>query len=177
LANVTASEAVKQPGNRPMTRTPTSIPVSPSDEPAEFDRRKVIAGLAALIACPNQAFAVPDQSWTLATQIVAGTRVSDPTVLTLAVKAIETEFGADIVTKLLDAVLARDAANIAAPFPDPAVEAAARRFVEVVYTGEFAVGSTLGFHQALAWQVLPFTKPPSICGPGFGWWTNPPEDR
>jgi hypothetical protein len=146
-------------------------------EPAGFDRRAIVAGLAALVACPNQAFAMPDRSWAMATQIVAGTRVADPTVLTLAVQAIETEFGAATVTKLLDAVLTRDAANIVEPFPEPAVEAAARRFVEIVYTGEFATGSTLGFHQALAWQVLPFTKPPSVCGPGFGWWTNPPDDR
>jgi hypothetical protein len=160
-----------------MTRSPTQSSVSSSDGPAGLDRRTVVAGLAALVACPNQAFAAQDRSWALATQIVAGTRVSDPTMLTLAVQAIETQFGANTVMELYDAVLARDAANIAAPFPDAAVEAAARRFVEVVYTGEIATGSALGFHQALAWQVLPFTKPPSVCGPGFGWWTNPPEDR
>ena len=155
-------------------------PDSPTDlrkGSADFDRRAVLFALGGLIACPNQALAAADRSWTLATQIVAGARIADPTVLDLAIKALEAEFGAPVVEKLRDAVLARDAANIVDPFPDSAVEAAARRFVEIVYTGEIAAGSTLGFHQALAWQVLPFAKPPSVCGPGFGWWTNPPDDR
>jgi hypothetical protein len=159
--------------------TPTA-PVSPMDlhkGSIDFDRRAVLLGLAGLIVCPNQSLAAAGRSWTLATQIVAGTQVADPTVLNLAVRAIEAEFGAASVEKLLDALLARDAANIVDPFPEPTVEAAARRFVEVVYTGEITTGSTLGFHQALAWQVLPFAKPPSVCGPGFGWWTNPPDDR
>ena len=56
-------------------------------------------------------------------------------------------------------------------------EAAARRFVEIVYTGETSADSAVGFHQALAWQVLKFTKPPSVCGNGFGWWTNRPDER
>jgi hypothetical protein len=148
-----------------------------SAEPPRLDRRAVLAGLAALITCPGLARAAASSSWTLATQIVTGTRVADPTVLTLAFQAIEAKFGASTIEKLLDAVLTRDAANIVEPFADPAVEAAARWFVEIVYTGEIEPGVTLGFHQALAWQVLPFTKPPSICGPGFGWWTNPPGDR
>ena len=156
--------------------TPTS-PIGTSANSADLHRRAVLLGLAGLIACPNQSPAAADRSWTLATQIVAGARVTDPTVLKLALQAIEAEFGAAGVEKLLDAVLARDAANIIEPFPDPAVETAARRYVEIIYTGEVIAGSALGFHQALAWQVLPFAKPPSVCGPGFGWWTKPPDDR
>jgi hypothetical protein len=158
-------------------RPVTASPVDPSDQGIGPDRRAILVGLAALIASPTRVFATPDGPWTLATQIVTGTRVVDPTMLGLAVAAVESSFGTATVDKLLDAVLARDAANIVEPFADPEVEAAARRFVEIVYTGEIAVGSALGFHQALAWQVLSFAKPPSICGPGFGWWTNPPDDR
>jgi hypothetical protein len=155
----------------------TALPVDPSDERTGPDRRAILAGLAALIVSPARAFAAPEGRWALATQIIAGTRVTDPTVLKLALAAIETSFGTATVDKLLDSVLARDAANILEPFADSEVEAAARRFVEIVYTGEITAGSALGFHQALAWQVLSFAKPPSICGPGFGWWTNPPGDR
>jgi hypothetical protein len=142
-----------------------------------LDRRAVLTGLAALVAYPSGVLAESIDPWALATQIVAGTRVADPTVLRLAVKAIEAELGEATLDRLLDAVLARDAASIVEPFADPAVEAAVRRFVEIVYTGEIETGTTAGFHQALAWQVLTFTKPPSICGSGFGWWTNPPDDR
>jgi hypothetical protein len=155
----------------------TTLPVDANGERTGPDRRAILAGLAALIVSPARVFAAPDGPWTLATQIVAGARVADPTVLKLAVAAIETSFGTATLDKLLDSVLARDAANILEPFADPEVEAAARRFVEIVYTGEIAAGSALGFHQALAWQVLSFAKPPSICGPGFGWWTNPPDNR
>ncbi len=145
--------------------------------PAGLSRRAVLAGLAALLSLPGKALAAPTTSWTVATQIIAGTRVADPTVLALAVNAIASEFSEATTEDLLRAVLARDAANIAEPFTDPAVEAAARRFVEIVYTGAIGASATPGFHQALAWQVLPFTKPPSICGKGFGWWTHPPDER
>lgn len=145
------------------------------------DRRRLLLGFAAvaglstlpLAALSGPAAAAAD-SWTLATQIVAGTRLGDPTVLALVIEALEAEVGAAMVERLRTAVLARDAADIVDPFEDPAVEAAARRFVEMVYTGAFAAGATPAFHQALAWKVLPFTKAPSVCGPGFGWWTNPP---
>ena len=110
----------------------------------------------------------------MATQIIAGTRVADATLLTLAIQTLEAEVGKAAVDKLLTAILGRDADSIAQPFADQETEAAARRFVEIVYTGQFGANDMTGFHQALAWQVLPFAKPPSICGPGFGWWTQPP---
>lgn len=154
------------------------LPGSPDpSEPVAIapDRRAVVAGLAALLTLPGTSFAATGRSWPLATQIIAGTRVADPNVLEMAVTALESEVGADVVSRLHAAILKRDAADIVEPFADDAVEAAARRFVEMIYTGEITPGSTVGFHQALAWQVLPFTKPPSVCGPDMGWWTNPPD--
>jgi len=152
-----------------------------AEEITGLDRRTVLAGLAAWaatsVAMPGTASAASKNMWTTATQIIAGARVNDATFLQLAIDAIESEFGAATVEQLLDAVLARDAANIVEPFPDANVEAAARRFVEIVYTGETSADSAVGFHQALAWQVLKFTKPPSVCGNGFGWWTNRPDER
>jgi hypothetical protein len=144
------------------------------------DRRSVTAGLVALLAIPGAtvsgpAIAATGDSWTMATQIIAGARLADPNVLDLAVKALEGEVGADVVRRLYFAILERDAASIVDPFEDEKVEAAARRFVEMIYTGEIAPGTIAAFHQALAWQVLPFTKPPSVCGPGMGWWTDPPQ--
>jgi hypothetical protein len=144
----------------------------------EPDRRSVLAGLMALLAAPQAAVAASPQSWEIGTQILAGARVRDPSFLAMALQALAEEVGEPIVDRVLDAVLSRDAANIGKPFPDGAVEAAARRFVDIVYTGEVPTPGgvkALGFHQALAWQVLHFTKPPSVCGPGFGWWTDPPD--
>lgn len=157
----------------------TRLPGSPDTSDGAVDRRSVIAGLASLLAIPAAglpgiAGASTPGSWALATQVVAGTRVADPNVLAMAVEALEAEVGRDVVARLHAAILARDAADIVEPFEDAGIEGAARRFVEMVYTGSFAHGSTVGFHQALAWQVLPFTKPPSICGPGMGWWHEPP---
>jgi hypothetical protein len=145
------------------------------------DRRSVAAGLAALLAVPGSALLsgpamAARGNWTIATQIVAGTRLADPNVLEMAVAALEKEVGADVVARLYQAILARDAASIVEPFADKDVESAARRFFEMIYTGEIEPGTTAAFHQALAWQVLPFTKPPSICGPDMGWWTYPPDE-
>lgn len=144
------------------------------------DRRSVVAALAGLLIAPGAlaADAMPAAatgSWTLATQIIAGTRLADPNVLALAVEALEAEVGRDVVARLHTAILARNAADIVEPFAEAEVESAARRFVEMVYTGALTPGRTVGFHQALAWQVLPFTKPPSVCGPDMGWWHDPPR--
>lgn len=165
-----------EPVAREMVAPPAGIPAGP-------DRRRVLAGLAAFAAAPaallSPAAAAVPPDWTLATQILAGTRPRDPTLTGLAVEALTREAGAGTVERLVAAVLARDADDIAAPFADPAVEAAARRFVEMVYTGALAgadgTTTAVGFHQALAWQVLRFTKPPSVCGPGFGWWADAPD--
>lgn len=143
-------------------------------------RREVLAGLAAVLAAPGGGAFAQAGSWELGIQILAGTRPRDPTLLTLAIEGLAAERGRPVVDRLLDAVLRRDAADITEPFADAAVEAAARRLVEIVYTGEIPSGAAgrtpaTGFHQALAWQVLPFTKAPSVCGPGFGWWTHPPD--
>ncbi len=47
------------------------------------------------------------------------------------------------------------------------------------YSGEIKAADSHSdafyYHQALTWQVLDFAKPPSICGPGFGWWTAKPD--
>ncbi len=146
-----------------------------------MDRRQVLAGLAALVAGAATAAAPAlgaARSWDVGMQILAGARLRDPTLLQLALEGLAREVGAGTVDRLLEAVLARDAQNIEAPFADPAIEDAARKFVAIVYTGEIPTGNgapAIGFHQALAWQVLHFTKAPSVCGPGMGWWTNPPD--
>jgi|GEM_PF-1778810 len=171
-------------GTVPRTMIGGKMRLPGSPDPSEtkaggLDRRTVVAGLAGLLAVPGtmvpgNAFASGTESWAMATQIVAGTRLADPHVLALAVDALEKEVGADVVGRLYAAIIDRDASNIVEPFEDPDVETAARRFVEMIYTGEITPGTTVAFHQALAWQVLPFTKPPSVCGPDMGWWTDPP---
>jgi hypothetical protein len=155
-----------------------------TDEPltsgAGPDRRAVLvalAGLASLPAFPASVMAATD--WSLAVQVLAGTGMRDATLMAIALAALTRDAGADVVARLHRAVLTRDADDIVRPFDDPAVEAAARSLVAMLYTGEIADAdgtvTAIGFHQALAWEVLAFTKAPSVCGPGFGWWADPPE--
>jgi hypothetical protein len=152
-------------------------PHQPIDNGTSLDRRSLLLGLAAAVVAPVSAFAARD-GWEVGMQILAGTRLRDPNVLALVIGALERESGADTVKRLIAAVLKRDAGNIVDPFDDPAVESTARRFVEMAYTGEIPQAdgrvAAIGFHQALAWQVLGFTKPPGVCGPGFGWWNQRP---
>ena len=169
------------PDTRPDSIDPDSIDRTDTDFDVPIDRRKLLAGFAALLAAPG-ALAMPNagvaagSDWALVTQIIAGTRMTDPNVLSLAIDALDREVGADTVNRLHQAIVKRDAASITDPFEEEDIEQAARRFVEMVYTGELTEGDTVAFHQALAWKVLRFTKAPSVCGPGMGWWTNPPED-
>jgi hypothetical protein len=144
------------------------------------DRRAVLAALAGLASLPAfPAAAATATDWSLAVQILAGTGMRDPILLEIALAALSRQVGADVVARLHRAVIARDADDIVRPFEDPAVEAAARGLVAMLYTGEIADAdgtvTAIGFHQALAWEVLAFAKAPSVCGPGFGWWADAPE--
>ena len=152
---------------------------TPSGDPGP-DRRAVLAALAGLASLPAfPAAAATAADWSLAVQILAGTGMRDPTLMDLALSALSRQAGADVVARLHRAVLERDADDIVRPFEDAAVEAAARSLVAMLYTGEIAGAdgtiTAIGFHQALAWEVLAFTKAPSVCGPGFGWWADAPE--
>jgi hypothetical protein len=158
----------------------SGITEPPPDGGTGPDRRGVLAALAGLATLPAfPAFATPSARWPLAVQILAGTGMRDEAVMTLALDALARSAGADVVARLHRAVLGRDADDIARPFDDPAVEAAARALVGMLYTGEIADAdgtvTAIGFHQALAWEVLSFTKAPSLCGAGFGWWADAPE--
>ena len=151
----------------------------PNTNDAGLHRRGLLLVLAAAVATPGLGLAAgTDRSWATGTLILAGTRPRNPDFLAAALDAFQGEFGAETAGHLLDAVLQRDAAGITDPFDDPRLEDAARRLVEILYTGDLPSGSgadvAAGFQQALAWQVLGFTKPPSICGPEFGWWNAPP---
>jgi hypothetical protein len=155
--------------------------IGEDSSPYGMDRRTLLAGLVALVTGsvtgPATALGAV-RSWDVGMQILAGARLRDPTLLELALEGLAREVGAGTVDRLLEAVLERDAQNIEAPFDDPAIESAARKFVAIVYTGEIPTADgapAIGFHQALAWQVLHFTKAPSVCGPGMGWWTDPPD--
>jgi hypothetical protein len=158
-------------------RVPT--PDACSGVRARPDRRSVLVALAAFGALPVLPAFASAPSWTLAVQVLAGTRMRDETVLALALEALNRSAGEAVVARLHRALLARDADDIVAPFADAEVEAAARSLVAMLYTGEIpdADGTVraIAFHQALGWEVLPFTKAPSLCGPGFGWWAEPPD--
>ncbi len=113
----------------------------------------------------------------LAAQILNGATPEPIEIIDRFYQSIAEEFSEDVLDRLIEAILARDAGNIDVPFEDAEIDAAAQRMLEIFYTGEVTVGGqkqTLYFHQALAWHVLRFTKPPSICGPGFGWWADEP---
>ena len=157
-----------------------TVPEAPNTDRANLDRRTLLLALATAIAAPGFALAAgTDRSWVIGTQILAGTRPRNPDFLAAALDAFQGVFGAEASDRLLDAVLQRDAARITEPFDDQRLEEAARYLVGILYTGDFPSGRgadvPLGFQQALAWQVLGFTKAPSVCGPGFGSWNAPPS--
>jgi len=154
---------------------------TPNTNQVDLDRRSLLVALAAAIALPGSGLAAgTDRSWAIGTVILAGTRPRNLDFLTAALEVFQGEFGAATANRLRGAVLQRDAASIVDLFEDPVLETAARHLVEILYTGDLPSGQGAetadGFQQSVAWQVLGFTKPPSICGPGFGWWSAPPNE-
>ena len=96
-----------------------------------------------------------------------------PEILAAAARASLTgAFGADTVTALVRAVAVWDGAGA---LPD-AVEAAARRLLVILYTGEPGTGGQRGdapfYPWALAWQSLDFARAPGVCGGAFGSWSH-----
>ncbi|MEZ5863729.1 MAG: hypothetical protein R3D25_06520 [Geminicoccaceae bacterium] len=157
-------------------------------DPGGLDRRRFVAALALvggmapaslLSAGPAAARRLSgDARSLLAAQILNGALPEPIAVVDACYDSLAAELGGDILDALIEAILERDAASIDEPFERPEIEAAARRLLEIFYTGEVVAADGSRdvpfFHQALAWHVLGFTKPPGICGPGFGWWADKP---
>ncbi len=156
-------------------------------EPRGLDRRRFVAALA-LVGGAAPASLLPagvaarrldgDARNILAAQILNGALPEPIEIVDACYTSLATELGQDTLDALIAAILERDAASIDEPFERPEIEAAARRLLEIFYTGETTATDGSSdvpyFHQALAWHVLGFTKPPGICGPGFGWWADKP---
>ena len=149
----------------------------------DLSRRRALQALAVLLCTPASlrlaaADALSNRKL-LATQILNGLTPTTLSVIDQLFSALEQELGQETVAQLIAAVLERDAANISQPFDDTSTEQAAQRALEMFYSGEIknadGHADALYYHQALTWQVLDFAKPPSICGPGFGWWTAKPD--
>ncbi len=157
-------------------------------DPRGLDRRRFVAALA-LVGGAAPAALLPggpaaarrldgEARNLLAAQILNGALPEPIEIVDACYASLATELGRDTLDALIAAILERDAASIDAPFERPEIEAAARRLLEIFYTGETTAADGSRdvpyFHQALAWHVLGFTKPPGICGPGFGWWADKP---
>lgn len=157
-------------------------------EPRGLDRRRFVAALA-LVGGAAPASLLPagsaaalrldgDARNLLAAQILNGALPEPIELVDACYASLAAELGQDTLDALIAAILERDAASIDEPFKRPEIETAARRLLEIFYTGETTAADGSRdvpyFHQALAWHVLGFTKPPGICGPGFGWWADKP---
>lgn len=148
-----------------------------------LSRRRALQALAVLVSTPaGLPWAAADtlaDRQLLAAQILNGVTPASLSVVDELFAELMRELGQDTVTRLITAVLQRDASSITRPFEDAAIEQAAQRALDLFYSGEIkgadGQADALYFHQALTWQVLDFTKPPSICGPGFGWWADKPD--
>jgi hypothetical protein len=67
-------------------------------------------------------------------------------------------------------------ARLVAGGREPELESA---IIAAWYSGVYDTGqgkAVAGFEQALLWNALTFTKPPSDCGGEMGYWSKPPAD-
>jgi len=90
------------------------------------------------------------------------------------------DLDATATAKLLDGFMSRGrGAELAALIADGASSGAlADEIVAAWYSGSYATAAGLAafnLTDALVWDALDFTKPPSLCGGATGYWAAPPQ--
>ena len=93
------------------------------------------------------------------------------------IRAMEAELGKDDLAKLAETIRNHPGDTMTPAITEAGLDNLANRVIEIMYTGIVEKDGekiTLHYTETLQWQVGTYTKPPTTCGPQFGYWKDPP---
>lgn len=148
------------------------------------DRRRIVAGLAALAASsfggPLGAQPAPladPASFANLTRTITSFAFADAATATTTLDALTAAVGADTLRRIGTLAAVTPPAQLANELRVAGLERAARTVVDALWTGtvDTPQGSrVISYEHALIWQALPWTKPNTACGGETNYWATPP---
>jgi hypothetical protein len=157
-----------------------SRPPASTDE----DRRRIVAGLAALLASsaagPLGAQPAPladPASFANLTRTITGFAFADAATANATIDALTAAVGADNLRRIGTLAAVTPPAQLATELRVAGLERAARTVVDALWTGtiDSPQGSrVISYEHALIWQALPWTKPNTACGGEVNYWSTAP---
>jgi len=148
------------------------------------DRRRIVAGLAALLAStaagPLGAQPAPladPASFANLTRTITGFAFADAATANATLDALTAAVGADTLRKIGTLAAVTPPAQLATELRVAGLERAARTVVDALWTGTIDTPQgprVISYEHALIWQALPWTKPNTACGGEVNYWATAP---
>ncbi len=152
---------------------------------ADEDRRRVLHGLAALVAASaaptalaqSAAPALSAGAFVAMTRTLTGYASQDPVAANALLRALTSAVGTPTLTRIADLAARTPPAQLSAALASAGLDKPAGGIVAALYSGvvETARGPVVvTYVDALAWQAVPWTKPNAICGGITNYWSTAP---
>lgn len=165
----------------------------PGVKPPEVSRRQILASFFGLLAGGVAAgVGLGERSaWAAETAGSASSKTDfhalasklnaaapfDPSIETALRDHLTAQYGKGALERLAQIVAENSGVELDEAISAAELDALANAIGATFYSGlgETADGwQVVTYTGALAWQAVPFTKPPSICGGAFGYWSKAP---
>lgn len=154
------------------------------DAGVDDDRRRLVAGLAALVASsfagPLGAQPAPladPASFANLTRTITGFAFADVATANATLEALAAAVGADALRKIGTLAAVTPPAQLAAELQVAGLQRAAETVVNALWTGTIDTPQgprVISYEHALIWQALPWTKPNTACGGETNYWATAP---
>ncbi|MFO1323284.1 MAG: sugar dehydrogenase complex small subunit [Burkholderiales bacterium] len=152
---------------------------------ASADRRRLLQGLAALVASgavpaafAQGAPALSAAGFSAMAKTLAGYAFGDQAVATAMLRALASAIGAASLSKIADLASAIAPDQLSAELKVAGLDKAAATVVTALFAGvvETPKGPVvITYDSALAWQAVPWTKPNAECGGLTNYWAQAPK--
>lgn len=153
-------------------------------EDVDADRRRLLAGLAALaassMAAPLAAQPAPladPASFADLTRTITGFGFKDAATAQATLDALAAAVGADNLRRIGTLAAVMPPAQLQNELRVAGLERAARTVVDALWTGTVDTpqgARVVTYEHALIWQALPWTKPNAACGGETNYWAAAP---
>lgn len=152
---------------------------------ASTDRRRLLQGLAALVASGTVPVAFAQGAATTSaagfatmSKTLTGYAFGDQALATAMLRALTSAVGAANLAKIADLASVIAPAQLSAELKVAGLDQAAATVVAALYSGVVDTPKgqvVITYNNALAWQAVPWTKPNAECGGLIDYWATAPK--
>lgn len=154
--------------------------------PSPLERRRLLQGLAALVASAWMPAGVAQsalapltgRSFGALSRTATGFMFTDAATAAAMLDALNTAVGATNLTKIANLAAVIAPAQLNDELKIAGLDQAAAVVVTALFTGMVETPNgrvVITYDNALAWQAVPWTKPNALCGGDIDYWASAPK--